>query len=49
MMKKIAKIIERRTLSMLTPKDIAAMLDHSTLQPFLTDADIQRGCKFIRI
>ena len=30
---------------MLTPKDIAAMLDHSTLQPFLTDADIQRGCE----
>lgn len=28
----------------LTPKDIAQMLDHSTLQPFLTDEDIHRGC-----
>lgn len=28
----------------LTPSDIAKMLDHSTLQPFLTDADIEKGC-----
>ncbi len=30
---------------MLTPKDIAQMLDHSTLQPWLTDEDIRRGCE----
>lgn len=30
---------------MLTPNDIASMLDHSTLQPFLTDADIEKGCE----
>ncbi|MEG1677857.1 MAG: deoxyribose-phosphate aldolase [Clostridia bacterium] len=29
----------------ITPKDIAKMLDHSTLQPFLTDADIRKGCE----
>lgn len=29
----------------LTPKDIAAMLDHSTLQPWLTEADIRHGCE----
>ncbi|MEG0742769.1 MAG: deoxyribose-phosphate aldolase [Clostridia bacterium] len=29
----------------LTPKDIAKMLDHSTLQPFLTEADIRKGCE----
>lgn len=29
----------------LTPHDIAKMLDHSTLQPFLTEADIRRGCE----
>ena len=29
----------------LTPKDIAKMLDHSTLQPFLTQADIRKGCE----
>ena len=29
----------------LTPKDIAAMLDHSTLQPWLTEDDIRRGCE----
>ncbi|MBO7661863.1 MAG: deoxyribose-phosphate aldolase [Clostridia bacterium] len=29
----------------LTPKEIAAMLDHSTLQPWLTEADIRRGCE----
>jgi deoxyribose-phosphate aldolase len=29
----------------LTPHDIAKMLDHSTLQPFLTQADIRRGCE----
>ena len=28
---------------MLTPKDIAQMLDHSTLQPWLTDEDIRHG------
>ena len=30
---------------MLTPKDIAQMLDHSTLQPWLTDEDIRHGCE----
>ena len=30
---------------MLTPKDIASMLDHSTLQQFLTDEDIRKGCE----
>lgn len=29
----------------LTPRDIAKMLDHSTLQPFLTEADIKKGCE----
>ena len=29
----------------LTPKDIAKMLDHSTLQPYLTQADIRHGCE----
>ena len=29
----------------LTPHDIARMLDHSTLQPFLTEDDIRRGCE----
>ena len=29
---------------MLTAKDIAQMLDHSTLQPFLTADDIRKGC-----
>lgn len=29
----------------LTPEDIAKMLDHSTLQPFLTDEDIRKGCE----
>ena len=29
----------------LTPRDIAAMLDHSTLQPWLTEDDIRRGCE----
>ena len=29
----------------LTPKDIASMLDHSTLQPWLTEDDIRRGCE----
>ena len=33
---------------MLTPKDIASMLDHSTLQPFLTDEDIIRGCEIAK-
>lgn len=33
---------------MLTPKDIASMLDHSTLQPFLTDEDIVRGCEIAK-
>ncbi len=28
----------------LTPKDIASMLDHSTLQPWLTEKDIRHGC-----
>ena len=29
----------------LTPKDIAEMLDHSTLQPYLTEDDIRHGCE----
>ena len=29
----------------LTPADIAKMLDHSTLQPFLTEDDIRRGAE----
>ena len=29
----------------ITPRDIAKMLDHSTLQPFLTEADIRKGCE----
>ena len=29
----------------LTPQEIAAMLDHSTLQPWLTEDDIRRGCE----
>ncbi len=29
----------------LTPKDIASMLDHSTLQPWLTEEDIRHGCE----
>ncbi|HPF87189.1 MAG TPA: deoxyribose-phosphate aldolase [Candidatus Limiplasma sp.] len=29
----------------LTPKDIAKMLDHSTLQPYLTQDDIRSGCE----
>ncbi len=29
----------------LTPKDIASMLDHSTLQPYLTEEDIRRGAE----
>ncbi|MBR1585487.1 MAG: deoxyribose-phosphate aldolase [Clostridia bacterium] len=28
----------------ITLRDIAKMLDHSTLQPFLTEDDIRRGC-----
>ena len=30
---------------MLTPADIAKMLDHSTLQPYLTQEDIRKGCE----
>lgn len=29
----------------LTPHDIAKMLDHSTLQPYLTEEDIRKGCQ----
>lgn len=29
----------------LTPHDIAKMLDHSTLQPYLTEEDIRGGCE----
>lgn len=29
----------------ITPHDIAKMLDHSTLQPYLTEEDIRRGCE----
>lgn len=32
-------------MNTLTPRDIAKMLDHSTLQPYLTDADIREGAK----
>ena len=28
----------------ITLRDIAKTLDHSTLQPFLTDDDIRKGC-----
>ena len=28
----------------MTLKELAKLLDHSTLQPFLTDDDIRRGC-----
>ena len=30
----------------LTPRDSAKMLDHSTLQPYLTEEDIRKGCCF---
>lgn len=30
---------------MLTPEVIAKMLDHSTLQPWLTEEDIRKGCE----
>ncbi len=29
----------------ITPHDIAKMLDHSTLQPYLTEDDIRKGCE----
>ena len=29
---------------MLSPRDIATMLDHSILQPFLTEEDVRAGC-----
>lgn len=29
----------------ITPSDIAKMLDHSTLQPYLTEEDIRHGCE----
>ena len=29
----------------LTPREIASMLDHSTLQPWLTEKDIRHGCE----
>ncbi len=29
----------------MTPKDIAKMLDHSTLQPYLTQEDVRKGCE----
>ncbi len=32
-------------MNRLSPHDIAKMLDHSTLQPYLTEADIRRGCE----
>ena len=32
-------------MNTLTPHDIAAMLDHSTLQPYLTEEDIRKGCE----
>ena len=39
-----SKTIRRKYL-MITPKDVAMMLDHSTLQPFLTEDDIRKGCE----
>ena len=33
---------------MLTPHIIAKMLDHSTLQPFLTEGEIRKGCEIAR-
>ena len=39
------KIKKQEEYTMLTPKDIASMLDHSTLQQFLTDEDIRKGCE----
>ncbi len=33
---------------MLTPEMIAKMLDHSTLQPFLTEEDIRKGCEIAK-
>ncbi len=33
---------------MLTKKEIAAKLDHSLLQPFLTDEDIVKGCEIAK-
>ncbi len=32
-------------MNQLTPHDIAKMLDHSTLQPYLTEDDIRKGCE----
>lgn len=29
----------------LTPADISRMLDHSTLQPYLTQEDVRKGCE----
>ncbi len=29
----------------ITPQEIAKMLDHSTLQPFLTQDDVRKGCE----
>ena len=29
----------------ITSREIAKMLDHSTLQPFLTLEDVRRGCE----
>ena len=29
----------------MTPAEIASMLDHSTLQPYLTEEDIRHGCE----
>ena len=29
----------------ITPHDIAKMLDHSTLQPYLTQEDVRKGCE----
>lgn len=32
-------------MNTLTPQTIAAMLDHSTLQPYLTEKEIRSGCE----
>jgi deoxyribose-phosphate aldolase len=35
-------------MASFTYRDIAKMLDHSLLQPVLTDADLEKGCKLAR-
>ena len=40
----MCKIKEEHPMA-ITPRDIAKMLDHSTLQPYLTEEDIRKGCE----